>query len=154
MTPKTIITLTTASIDSAKVGSLIEIPVYAEASSDLTIEPLRYTLRINATMLGIEGAGYDNGEIVISKSQAISLTQTRAEIARVKATVLANQAGSGSWRITDITTHLDTSCTIIRSDGGALRVDPVCVNDFLRIRARRANVEHNAQGGRGNRSQQ
>ena len=84
-------------------------------------------------MLGIEGAQYDNGELVLDKAKSQSLSQTKTEIARIKALVLANQAGSGSWRITNVSTNLDTDCTTIETAGGSLQVDPVCVNSLIRL---------------------
>jgi hypothetical protein len=127
------IKLSIASTDSAEAGETIVIPIYAESNRDVDLSPLSFSVRINETMLGVANATHENGELVIRYSQNVRLTSTAAPIATIEGLVLANQALTDRWRITDVSTNLDTNCTAFTSTPGTLSVKPVCANDYFRI---------------------
>ncbi len=131
--PQVEVTLSTENIDSAKAGTWIEIPVYAQASEDLSIDTLRFELGIHSSVLQIEQARRVGRELLVDVQKATTLGTSRTIIARIKALVLANQNGDTWWRIINPSSNLDTHCVRFKGNGGLLSVLSVCSNDLQRI---------------------
>ncbi len=131
--PRPSIYLSIAQLDTVRPGALIQIPIYASASMNLSQLRIVAQLHVPSSMLWIQGATVNASESLYRIDTTLDLTTSPTRIANCEAQVLVNQILSAQLTLAELQSSLQSDCSVLSATPQQLEVSSACANTWFKL---------------------